>query len=581
MTFPNLDPKLARYLFAVAIAFTTSITIAQDAAAPAAPSEPAESTSEVDPGQADLDEAVIKRISAESVEELEAVAAILESALKKGLNGENEAFAKKMLGSVLLQRGQGMFAQMARSRGGRRLKLQEDTLLVLEEAVTHDPTLVEAFMLIARINILPGGDKAAITEATTKAIELLDEEPEDQSAAYLLRALTRESNKEKLEDLDAAIKVWPENFDAIQARAGIRLEDGDVEGALKDLESVLEKDPTNEAFAEVAVAKLSELNRLDDAKNLVTKALEAKPTEGMYRLRAHLSMVQGKTDDAMSDLNKAIAMKPKDPITLLQRALVAVDRSDLKAAKEDLRSAIQLAPQIANADRTISLRAYIAAQENRMADAINDMRVLVDRSPNEPSYRLRLARMYSLDNRPRKAIEVLSEALDADPQNVSLLRSRGDARLSVGEHPAAISDYESALRAIGNIDKVKADPSQISEAAGLYNNLSWVLATSPTDSVRDGKKALEYGLKAAELSEYKEPHILSTLAAAHAENGDFEKAIEWSTKCVEMGRSEDHEQQEQLEQELESYKAGKPWREKTETEENTIPILSPEDLIDT
>ena len=77
------------------------------------------------------------------------------------------------------------------------------------------------------------------------------------------------------------------------------------------------------------------------------------------------------------------------------------------------------------------------------------------------------------------------------------------------------------------------------------------------------------------------PHILSTLAAAYAEIGDFENAVKWSTKSVNLGKEEEHEQQEQLEKELESYKASKPWREKQETEENAVPILSPEDLIDT
>ena len=38
---------------------------------------------------------------------------------------------------------------------------------------------------------------------------------------------------------------------------------------------------------------------------------------------------------------------------------------------------------------------------------------------------------------------------------------------------------------------------------------------------------------------------------------------------------------ELLKMELDSYREGKPWREKQETEENVVPILSPEDLIDT
>ena len=92
---------------------------------------------------------------------------------------------------------------------------------------------------------------------------------------------------------------------------------------------------------------------------------------------------------------------------------------------------------------------------------------------------------------------------------------------------------------------------------------------------------MELSLEAAELSDFKEAHILSTLAASYAENGDFEKAIEWSAKAVELGREEEHAQIEQLELELESYRKGEAWREKQETEENEIPILSPDELIDT
>jgi hypothetical protein len=48
------------------------------------------------------------------------------------------------------------------------------------------------------------------------------------------------------------------------------------------------------------------------------------------------------------------------------------------------------------------------------------------------------------------------------------------------------------------------------------------------------------------------------LAAAYGEIGDFETAKKWSAKSIEV---DDEDHGEALKKELESYQAGKPWRE--------------------
>ncbi len=525
-----------------------------------------------DAGQADFDDAVIKRIEAESPEQLAAVSTLLESALTKGLNEENESFAEKMLASVLVQRSQQVVALMQRVRGRRMLQLRDEALEFLRKATQSDPTLVEAYLMIAQLNILPEGNRDEMTTATSKAIELLVDEPIQQSRAYVLRAVAQEDAEKKMADLDSAIQADPSNIEALQARAGLRMQSDDVDGAMADLKLILAEDPGNQVVAQAAVQQLLDAERVDDAVELITKTLAAKPSEGMYRMRAILYRLQGKEDEALADLNKALAMQPKDPISLLQRSEIALSRGDIQAAKRDLKTAMGIAPQVADAEQAIVVRCLIAVEEGRMADAINDMKTLVDRDPTSIVRQLQLANLYLRDERPRQAIEILSAVLDRDPKNASVLRSRADALLSVGEHADAVADYERAA-------KVTQDDSV--ELPGILNNLAWVLATSPNDTLRDGKRAVEHGKRAAELTQFKEAHILSTLAAGYAEIGDFEKAIEWSSKAVELGESDENEQIEQLKEELESYRQNKPWREKQELEENKVPILSPEDLIDT
>ena len=101
---------------------------------------------------------------------------------------------------------------------------------------------------------------------------------------------------------------------------------------------------------------------------------------------------------------------------------------------------------------------------------------------------------------------------------------------------------------------------------GVLNNLAWLLATSPEDALRNGKRAIELATKACEVTEWKEAHIISTLAAGYAETGDFETAKKYSRQSVELG-SEVDDVKLQLEKELKSYEEGKPWREKQTLEE--------------
>jgi len=107
------------------------------------------------------------------------------------------------------------------------------------------------------------------------------------------------------------------------------------------------------------------------------------------------------------------------------------------------------------------------------------------------------------------------------------------------------------------------------DESGVLNNLAWLLATSPDDAIRDGKRAIELARKACEETNWKQAHIISTLAAGYAEAGDFAEARKYSQQAVESEGSSP-EVKKQLEGELASYVAEKAWREKQEQEEQPL-----------
>ena len=282
------------------------------------------------------------------------------------------------------------------------------------------------------------------------------------------------------------------------------------------------------AKAREAIDKAAELFK-DDKEKLAETML----------LRAQL---QGDPEDMLKDINKALELFPHNTDALLMRARVHQAQGDAEKAKADLDEALKQQPELLEA---VMLRIMFAEQEGRYADAIKDIKRLLRLDPENLQLRLQLALYYSAMEQPRSALEVVEEILKDDPENWIALRVRGDSRLSIGKHEEAIADYEKALQ-------------QQPEDTGILNNLAWTLATSPIDKLRDGERAIELAEKAAELTEFQEAHILSTLAAGYAETGNFEKALEWSQKAVDQSEGE---LKAALEKELESYKQKKPWRE--------------------
>lgn len=526
-------------------------------------------------GQGDLDEAMAKRIEADTPAELAEVAALLESAISKGLDEENMSFARKMLGGISLQKGQAIAEQIRRGGVQNFRVLRRDALQSLEDAVKYDETLAEAHLLIARLNALPGGDQQRAREAASAAIKHLGDDDNSRSEALVLRALLQQDEEARLEDLNRAVKADGENVAARQARAMLQSQKGNIEAALEDLMELMKLTPENAAVVGEATRILLRLDRMDEAEKVLTEALAETPQAELYRLRAVIYQSQDEPDKAIDDLAKALTLDPRDFAALLMRAEIYLGQEKVQDARRDVVKALQIEP---SSVQGILMRSMLAYEEGRMADAINDMRLLVDNVPDNTGFELQLANFYQIDDRPRKAIEVLSRVLNREADNWRALRLRADARLSTAEHAKAIKDYQAALAAMKDEDD--QEPMAIPKS-GVLNNLAWVLSTTPKDDLRDGEKALEYALEASELTDYQEAHILSTLAAAYAEKGDFDKAVEWAGKAVERGEESDNEQLEQLKAELESYKEGKPWREEQEVEENAVPILSPEDIIDT
>ena len=84
---------------------------------------------------------------------------------------------------------------------------------------------------------------------------------------------------------------------------------------------------------------------------------------------------------------------------------------------------------------------------------------------------------------------------------------------------------------------------------------------APDAKYRDGKKAVELAKRACDLTEWKEPGVLDTMAAACAEAGDFDGAVKWQSQAEAIFPA--GKEKAEGAARLQLYKARKPYREAT------------------
>jgi serine/threonine-protein kinase len=145
------------------------------------------------------------------------------------------------------------------------------------------------------------------------------------------------------------------------------------------------------------------------------------------------------------------------------------------------------------------------------------------------------------------AIAEFTEAIRLDPESDGAYYNRAHAYADKKEYAKAIADYNEAIRLAP-------------EDASSHTSLAWLLATCPQAEFRDGQRAVELATRACELSDWKDANDLENLAAAYAECGRFDDAVQWQTKAVALGTG--LENPDESRQRLDLFKAGKPFRDK-------------------
>jgi tetratricopeptide (TPR) repeat protein len=241
---------------------------------------------------------------------------------------------------------------------------------------------------------------------------------------------------------------------------------------------------------------------------LLTKAIEQKPNDAdvfVARGTAHRSL--NELDEALADYDEAIRIDPKNVSAYINRGRAWADKGEFDKALADCDEAIRLGPE--------NPAAYIGR-----ASVWNSM--------------------LELD----RALADYDKLIRLEPKNPEAYILRGGTWERLHTFDKSLADYDEAIR---------LDPKSVD----AHRSRAWIRATCPDETYRDGEKAVVDSTKACKLTNWKDPFVLGTLAAAYAEAGQFDKAVEWQKKAIELARDYD---KEFLGTFLELYKRGEPYR---------------------
>ena len=248
------------------------------------------------------------------------------------------------------------------------------------------------------------------------------------------------------------------------------------------------------------------------AVRLLRKSLELKPAQGPVHNNLAISLMRlRRFDEAEVHLRQAIRYGPDNAQAQLNMGSVLMGRGEHGEATAYLREAVRLQPN------------YVKA-------------------------RVSLARNLVTLGKPDEGIAQYEAALGVRPDDTGILGELAEALLEAGRTGDALARYRRLLA---------VDPDHVK---GL-TDLAFVLATADKGPWRNGAEAVTLATRACERTGYARAGPLNVLAAAYAETGRFDDAVQTSLKALQLARAAGNDRLARRTQALvEQYRQHRPLR---------------------
>jgi tetratricopeptide (TPR) repeat protein len=237
-------------------------------------------------------------------------------------------------------------------------------------------------------------------------------------------------------------------------------------------------------------------------RHAVTLALLA----GLTGLSMNRARVYASDEALWAD---TVQKNPKAWTALNNLACNFAERGELDKAMEHFEASLALNPANGPAHGNYAKALTI---KGRREEAARHFQQALELKPEDHETRLAYGRLLAESGRFDAAERQLRSGLAG--------RDTESGRLQLAQVLTAQGKLAEAADEYGAVLRLN------SECVEALNNLAWIRASAPDRRLRDGTQAVALAQYAAQLTHYRTPIILGTLAAAHAEAGNHSKAMQ-------------------------------------------------------
>jgi len=277
--------------------------------------------------------------------------------------------------------------------------------------------------------------------------------------------------------------------------------------------------------------ELSSLNDLQLARTFFDRAIAVDPQciaayiekgELLRKFAAEQSLKSEQKEErllkAIHSFEKAIEFAPDNTDAVMGYANANVDQKMVTPAINKLKDFLLEHPESAEVHAVLG-RLLFSRKE--YVEAAKHMTIAFDAHPTLPFVSGDLGFLYLSAGDTDRAKKFLRLANRLQPGDRNIVKLLAESEFATGNHGEAIRLFENWL---------KGSPKHLRSNSVL----SWMLATSPDEKLRDPGRGLALMTPMLDLYGKQSAFTQEVVAACHAEKGDFENAVRVQETAVKM-----------------------------------------------